>query len=223
MSNAGIILVAGNSTRFGTGTNKSLEIINGRSVLSYSFRIFLTHPRIDEVLIVCRKEDFETIKDIIQEEEIIKPVKIVLGGKTRQESVYNSLQKTDCDIVLIHDGARPVIKEEFIDLCLNEMKDYKGAIVGVKSKDTIKIVNDKDEIVTSTDRSITWNAQTPQCFDRKLLLSLHEKYKNDFVTDDAMLLEKEGYPVKMVNGDYTNIKITTYDDYLNVKKYLKEK
>ena len=223
MSNAGIILVAGNSTRFKTGTNKSLEKINDRSVLSYSFRVFLNHPKIDEVLIVSRKEDFDTIRETIKEEEIIKPVKIVLGGKTRQESVYNSLKETESDIVLIHDGARPVIKAEYIDLCLSKIKEYKGVVVGVKSKDTIKIVNEKDEIVTSTDRSLTWNAQTPQCFDKELLLSLHEKYRDDFVTDDAMLLEKEGYPVKMVSGDYSNIKITTYDDFLDVKKYLKEK
>ena len=223
MKVTGIILVAGDSTRFGTGMNKNLAEVEGRSILSYSLRTFLEHPKIDEVMIVCRRQDLDSIQMIVLEEDCSKPIHLVYGGRTRKESVHHALIESDADIVAIHDGARPAVKSSIISQCLQYMNEYPGVIVGVKAKDTIKIVNEREEIISSTNRDVTWNAQTPQCFQRSLLLRLHEKYQDEFITDDAMLLEKDGYPVKMVEGDYSNIKVTTYDDFLSIKKYLKEK
>ena len=101
------------------------------------------------------------------------------------------------------------------------MSEFKGVSIGVKSKDTVKITDDNGVVESTTKRSNTWLAHTPQCFDRKLLLSLHEKYKNSTATDDGMILENEGYKVKMIEGDYTNIKVTTYSDINIIKEFLK--
>ncbi len=219
----GIILVAGNSTRFGQNRNKNFENINGKTILSYSINAFGNNPYIDNVIIVIKEEDRETIKKIIKEEKINKKIDIVIGGSSRQESVYNAIKVVASDIVIIHDGARPAIKQEYISKCIEEMNSFKGVSIGVKSKDTIKITDDDGIVIDTTKRSNTWIIQTPQCFDTKILFDLHEKYKNTEVTDDCMILEKGGYKVKIIEGDYTNIKVTTYDDINIIKEFLKEK
>ena len=207
-----IILVAGNSTRFGQNRNKNFELINGKSVLSYSINAFNQNKYVDDIIIVVRERDKDIVEEIINREEIDKEIKLVLGGNTRQESVHNAIKNTASDIVIIHDGARPAIKQRYIDNAIEEMSNFKGVTIGVKSKDTIKITDDKGIVVNTTKRSNTWLIQTPQCFDREVLIELHEKYKNTEVTDDCMLLEKENYKIKIIEGDYTNIKVTTFED-----------
>ena len=103
------------------------------------------------------------------------------------------------------------------------MKSFKGVTIGVKSKDTIKITDSDGIVIDTTKRSNTWIVQTPQCFDRKILLNLHEKYKDEEVTDDCMLLEKGGYKIKIIEGDYTNIKVTTYSDINIIRRVVKMK
>ncbi len=217
----GIILVAGNSTRFGMNRNKNFELVNNKTILSYSINAFEDNSYIDNIIIVIKEEDRETIKKIINEEQINKKVDIVIGGNSRQESVYNAIKVATSDIVIIHDGARPAIKQEYISKCIEEMNSFKGVTIGVKSKDTIKITDDNGIVIDTTKRSNTWIIQTPQCFDRKILLDLHEKYKNDQVTDDCMILEKAGCKIKILEGDYTNIKVTTYSDINIIKEFLR--
>lgn len=217
----GIILVAGNSTRFGMNRNKNFELVNKKTILSYSINAFEDNSYIDNIIIVIKEEDRETIKKIINEEQINKKVDIVIGGNSRQESVYNAIKVATSDIVIIHDGARPAIKQEYISKCIEEMNSFKGVTIGVKSKDTIKITDDNGIVIDTTKRSNTWIIQTPQCFDRKILLDLHEKYKNDQVTDDCMILEKAGCKIKILEGDYTNIKVTTYSDINIIKEFLR--
>lgn len=216
----GIILVAGDSTRFGRNRNKNFELINGKTILSYSINVFDKNLYIDSIIVVIKEEDRETIKKIINEEEINKKIDIVIGGKSRQESVYNAIKAATSDIVIIHDGARPAIKKEYINKSIEEMNNFKGVTIGVKSKDTIKITDDNGIVIDTTKRSNTYIIQTPQCFDRKTLLDLHKKYKNAEVTDDCMILEKGGYKVKIIEGDYTNIKVTTYSDMNIIKEFL---
>lgn len=215
-----IILVAGNSTRFGQNRNKNFELINGKSILSYSINAFDKNKYIDNIIVVVRQADKEIVKDIISKEDIKKDVKLVYGGNTRQESVHNAIKNTASDIVIIHDGARPAIKQSYIDNAIEEMSNFKGVTIGVKSKDTIKITDDNGIVVNTTKRSNTWLIQTPQCFDRETLLELHEKYKNIEVTDDCMLLEKENYKIKIIEGDYTNIKVTTFEDMDIIRAFL---
>lgn len=218
----GVILVAGNSTRFGQNRNKNFELVNGKNILSYSINAFSNNTYIDNIIVVIKEDDRNTVQKIIDEQEASKKIDIVLGGSSRQESVYNAIKTTSSDIVIIHDGARPAIKQEYINKSIEEMNNFKGVTIGVKSKDTIKITDDNGIVINSTKRSNTWVIQTPQCFDRKILLELHEKYKKTEVTDDCMLLEKGGYAVKILEGDYTNIKVTTYSDMNIINEFLND-
>ena len=221
MKTSGIILIAGSSTRYNKGMNKNLELINNIPVFMYSIRVMNKVERINEIILVIKPEDEEQIIEYLKQEKIDKPIRIVYGGTTRKESVYNALLESNNDIVVIHDGARPLIKKEYIEECQDSLEDYSGAIVGVPVKDTIKIINDNSEIVESTNRQYTWIAQTPQCFRKKVLLELHEKYKDDkSITDDSILLEKEKIKVKMIRGSYTNIKLTTKEDLTYIKELL---
>lgn len=219
-----IILAAGNSVRYGMDRNKNFEEIgNKNTVLSYSFRGFDKNKYIDNIIVAAKEDEIDNIKEIIKNENLTKKTEVIIGGAERKDSVYNCIKKTDSDIVIIHDGARPIIKQKYINKCIENMKKFKGVTIGVKSIDTIKIVNDDGIVINSTDRNNTWSIQTPQCFDREILLNMHEKYKDDMVTDDCMLLEKDNYKIKIIEGDYTNIKITTPSDLDIIKKVLKNK
>lgn len=208
-----IIVAAGDSTRFGQNKNKNLFEVNEKPIIAYSIEAFNKSNRIDDIILVIKASEKEYFEGIVQNIELSKTLKYVNGGKTRMESVYNALRKTTSDIVIIHDGARPRIKEEYIDKCLEQMGKFKGVTVGVKAKDTIKICDDNGVVIETTKRANTYLIQTPQCFDRETLLELHEKFKGDSeITDDCMVLEKGGYKIKVVEGDYTNVKVTTFDD-----------
>lgn len=217
-----IILVAGNSTRYGQNRNKNFEKVNNKSIMEYSLDEFKKNKYIDDIIIAVKENETQNVQKLI-EEKTVKNIKIVIGGKTRKESVYNCIKNTNSDIVIIHDGARPVIKQEYIDKCIENVDKSQGVTIGVKSKDTIKITDDNNIVVNTTKRSNTWIIQTPQCFDREILLKMHEKYKNEEVTDDCMLLEKNSYKIKILEGDYTNIKITTFEDIKIVQEFLKNK
>lgn len=216
-----IILVAGNSTRFGQNRNKNFENIEGKEILVYSLEKFNENSLVDDITIVCKKDEEVRVKEIASNVTMKKNLNFVVGGKTRQESVYNALVKTESDIVIIQDGARMMIKDKYITDCINEMDNFKGVSIAVKSKDTIKITDDNGIVKETTFRKNTWVIQTPQCFERKTLLKMHEKYMGDeTVTDDCMLMERSGNPVKLIEGEYSNIKVTTYDDVSLVRGYL---
>lgn len=217
-----VILVAGNSTRYGQNRNKNFENIQGKPVMLYSLEEFHKNRYIDNIIIGAKEEEIPIIKNILQKEQFTKPIDIIVGGNSRQQTVYHCIQQTEADIVVIHDGARPAIKQEYINQCIESMKEFEGATVGVPSKDTIKITDENNVVVQSTQRSNTWIVQTPQCFERKILLDMHEKYKQEEMTDDCMLLEKNKNKVKILEGDYTNIKITTYEDLEIMKKIIRK-
>lgn len=220
MSVTGIILVAGNSTRFEKNTNKNFEKVNGKYILEYSLKQFVENELINEIIVAVKKEEKIFVNGII-ENYTKKPIKLIEGGKTRQESVYNCIKESKSSIVIIHDGARPVIKQEYINKCIGTMKKYDGATIAVKSKDTIKISDDNDIVINTTARKNTWIVQTPQCFKKDILLQAHIEFeKNKGITDDCMLLELIGKDVKLIEGDYTNIKVTTPDDIDLVKQFL---
>lgn len=214
MKISGIILAAGNSTRFGQNKNKNLFEINGEPIISNSLKIFDNSEKINEILLVIKKEEKEYFEEIIKRNKFKKTIKYVIGGNTRKASVYNAISQIDSDYVVIHDGARPNIKEEYIEKSIKELEKYKGVTIAVKAKDTIKICNENQEVVETTKRSNTWLIQTPQSFDRKILKESHEKFdaNDESLTDDCMILEKCGYTVKVIQGDYENIKVTTFGD-----------
>ena len=217
-----IVLVAGNSTRYGQNRNKNFDKLNGKEVFLYSIEAFDSNPNIDEVVVVYKKEEEHLVKNLITTSKYRKPIKFVRGGKERQESVYNAIKTIDSDIAIVHDGARPMIKNKYIDECTDAMQVFNGATIAVKAKDTIKISDENGLVKSTPNRVNTWQIQTPQCFRRKVLLKAHEKYRNEpMITDDCMLLEKENEKIKLIEGDYTNIKITTFED-LKIAESLNE-
>lgn len=216
-----IVLVAGSGTRFSKEKNKVLFEVNNKPIMLYSVEKFLQNENIDDLIVVTKASEKQTIEEILSKANTGKTIKIVEGGQTRQESVYNALKNTLSDIVIIHDGARPMIKGAYIDECLKAMQEFDGVSIAVKSKDTIKITDDYGVVLNTTKRANTWVIQTPQCFNREVLLKAHGDQKDVLgITDDCMMLENENYKVKLIEGDYSNIKVTTPDDLELAKQFL---
>ncbi|MBQ3640580.1 2-C-methyl-D-erythritol 4-phosphate cytidylyltransferase [bacterium] len=208
-----IITAGGTSSRFGK-ENKLLYRIKGKTVLEMTVEKFLDLTFVDKIIISANEAIIPDIPLKIKENAKIE---IIEGGETRQQSVFNALKIcNNCKTVIIHDGARPFISPHIIEKCFLKAQETKAAIVAVKTTDTIKIVN-KEGIITSTpNRETLWNAQTPQIFDYNLIFNLHKKHEGQNYTDDALLCEKENIPVYIVEGEYSNIKITTFDDVKNM-------
>src|SRR5574344_77274 len=203
MKISAIIPAGGTSSRFGN-KNKLLEKINGKEVILYSLETILSINEIFEVIIPAHQDLIPILKNLIKNQK----VKIIQGGKVRQESVYNGLLACSSpDLVLIHDGARPLLKKENAINCISDAKHYGASILAVNSIDTIKIVDENMKIIQTPQRNTLFNVQTPQIFDYKTILNAHQKFKGENYTDDAGLLEALGIDVYVTKGDYTNIKI----------------
>lgn len=214
-----VLLAGGSGTRFGGEKNKVYVEACGVPVLEYSRRVLEDSPLVDELIFVARAGEEEEIQPYLDRSG--KPARFVLGGDTRQESVYHALLAAAGEIVLIQDGARPMLTERYVRECVETMALYPGVTVGVRSKDTIKLADSSGLVKCTTRRADTWMIQTPQCFLRDVLLASHEKERgNPEITDDCMLLERAGLPVKLIEGDYTNIKVTTAEDLALVERFL---
>lgn len=220
-----VIVSAGNSTRMG-GINKQFLELDGMPVIAHSISAFQKCEYVDEIVIVTRESDIEEIKNLINKYSFTKVSSVVCGGETRQLSVFNGIIKTsnDAQIVAIHDGARPLVSVKIIEETIKATAEYGAAATGVKVKDTVKVVDDNDNIIDTPDRAYMRFIQTPQVFDKKLYLDAVVSVKNskDF-TDDCKLLEAYGKTVKFVDGDYENIKITTPEDIELAENYLKRR
>ena len=211
MSNTAIILGAGSGSRMKIEKSKLLLEICGKTVIQRSVDAFLNISDIDEIIVTVREQDIEAFSTLITDERVT----FVIGGETRQKSVKNAVDTIEeSDLIIIHDGARPLVKTEDIEKTIREAKDYGAAAVGVKVKDTIKVINSEGFVVDTPDRSTLFSVQTPQIFNfalYKQALEKAEKENKDF-TDDCQLIEFIGQKVKMVEGSYSNIKITTQED-----------
>ncbi len=221
-----IILSGGRGKRMGSSISKQYMMLNDRPILYYSLDSF-EKSDVDEVVVVVGKNDKEYVKSEIVDKYNFKKVKIITeGGAERYNSVYNGLMAIDDQMnvninntyVLIHDGARPFISVEIINKTIYEVMKDNAVVVGVPVKDTIKIVNNLNDIVDTPDRSMLWQVQTPQAF---LLPEIKAAYKKAIeserkdLTDDSMVMETfGGHTVKMIMGDYNNIKITTPEDLI---------
>lgn len=212
MSNVAIILGAGNSTRMKADKSKLLLKAGGMTVIERTVKTFSEIPVIDEIIVVCRESDLDSFEEVLGSYD----VSYCFGGNTRQESVFNAVETIDddCEYVIIHDGARPLITEDEILKTIDKAYEYGAAAVGVPVKDTIKVVDDDNIIVDTPDRSTLVSIRTPQIFKfdlYKKALELAKSQKKDF-TDDCALIENYGEKVCAVTGDYGNIKITTPED-----------
>jgi len=212
--NIGIILLAGQGKRMGGELPKQFLNLNNEPLFLFPVRTFVNCDDIDYVVLVTSDEYVQFVKDQIKKHSIKKIKGIVIGGKTRQESVRNaltSLKANEDDIVLIHDSARIFINEKIIKENIEAVCQYGAAVTALKSKDSVFKFNGK---INYLNRDEIYQIQTPQSFYFKDILSAHLKYKNEVVTDDASLLIKDGKQVKIVDGDSLNFKITTKEDYL---------
>ncbi len=214
-----IVLAGGKGTRMGTAVSKQYLKLGKYPILYYSLRAF-EESVVDEIVLVTALEDMEYCKkEIVEAYSFQKIVAIVSGGKERYHSVYEGLKAIgDTDIVMIHDGARPFVSGQTIERTALSSIQHKACVVGVKVKDTIKISNISDEIVGTPDRNLLWQVQTPQSFVFKDIKAAYAKVLEDKVaniTDDAMIWEYcYDEPVKLLEGDYFNIKITTPEDMI---------
>ena len=215
MKFSAIITAGGTSSRFGN-SNKLLEQINGKGIIEYTIDAF-KEAGIEDI-VVCANFSDRLLRYVLAG----LPVRVIEGGATRQESVYNGLQSVDCDYVLIHDGARPMISPEIIKKTMEEVVVKKAVSVMTKTIDTIKKVDEFGKIITTIDRSQLYNTQTPQAFELSLIKEVHEKYKGQSFTDDAGMVESFGKDVYIVEGDYRNIKVTTKSDLALAQIYLSE-
>ena len=193
--------------------NKLLLKLLEKPLLAWSLLAAERSSSIKWIGIMGQSADFPEFKQILSGLELSKPVELIIGGNTRQESVYNGLQALplDADRVLIHDGARCLATPELFDRCSEALFSCRGLIAAVPVKDTIKVVDSQGVITDTPDRNNLWAAQTPQGFEVSLLKDCHERGKELGwqVTDDAALFEKCGLPVQIVRGEETNLKVTT--------------
>ncbi|WP_035292604.1 2-C-methyl-D-erythritol 4-phosphate cytidylyltransferase [Clostridium sp. KNHs214] len=216
--NCAIILAAGKGVRMRAGVNKQYIELGDRPVIYYTLKAFEHSDIIDDIIIVAAKDEIEYCrKEVVEKYKIEKVSKIVEGGKERQDSVVNGLEEIEkCDIVLIHDGARPFVNKRIIEDGIKYAKKYGAAACGVPPKDTIKIRYQDGFSKETLKRNELFCVQTPQTFQYKLILNCHRKLNKDNVrvTDDTMVVERYGNKVYLYEGDYNNIKITTPEDLI---------
>ena len=220
-----IILAGGMGKRMGAPVSKQFIEIKGKPIIYYTIKKFSENKKIDNIVVVLSKDEVGYFKENILEKYNLKVDNIVIGGTERQDSVYNglkSLEDTNTDIVLIHDGARPFISDRIIDDGIKFAQVYGACAPGVMPKDTIKIKNESNFSVSTPDRGSLVAIQTPQVFKFNEILECHEKIKinNIVVTDDTMVAEKFGYSVYLYDGEYTNIKVTTPEDLILGEKLI---
>ncbi len=210
-----IITAGGTSSRYGN-KNKLLEYIKDKTVIEETVSKFTDIENITEIIIPANETIIETFKSMFPNQKI----KIIEGGNTRQKSVYNALKEVKNDYVIIHDGARPLIRKDTILYVMEHVIDKNAVSVMTKTTDTIKEVDSNGRIIRTIDRSKLYNTQTPQAFKTELIKDAHEKLIDGNYTDDCSMLEELNIPVYIVNGSYTNIKITIKSDLDFAKLYI---
>ena len=214
--NSVVIVSAGRGSRMKADINKQFLKLKGKEVIAHTIDKFYNNKNIDQIVVVVKEDEADFFRRNIIDKYGYKNIKIAFGGKERQDSVFNGLKAVNerCDIVLIHDGARPFVTDEIIKNSIECAKKNKCVIVGVPVKDTIKIINKDNEVCDTPNRSTLWSIQTPQVFEYLSIIKAHKiaKEKSYYGTDDSMLMEYLGYNVKVIEGSYNNIKITTPED-----------
>ena len=225
--NTAIVLAAGQGKRMHSKIQKQFLKIQGYPVLYYSLRCFQESPLIQDIILVTGEDALSYCKEeIVKKYGFTKVSNVIAGGKERYDYVYEGLCACkDCRYVLIHDGARPFITEEIIERGLEKVKETGACVVGMPSKDTIKLSDAEGYVKETPDRKCVWTIQTPQIFSYALIREAHDSIrKKDMskITDDAMVIEHEtGVKVALAEGSYQNIKITTPEDLYIAEAFLR--
>ena len=219
-----IVLAAGSGKRMGTSVKKQYLLLKEKPVLYYALKAFEDSERIRQIVLVTGAgEEAYCKEEIVEAYGFQKVTAIVAGGRERYHSVWNGLNaiESNNEYVFIHDGARPFVDQTTIERAYREVKKSKACVVGVPTKDTVKIADEAGFVAETPERKYVWQIQTPQVFEKELVwraysrLIEQEKSGNLTlqVTDDAMVVESmTQHPVKLVMGSYENIKLTTPED-----------
>lgn len=212
-----VLLAGGAGTRMGSPIPKQFLPLQDKPLALHSLDVFAAMPELDEIIIVC---DPEYRRHFAPYEERIS-LRYALPGKRRQDSVFNGIELLEGNrLVCIHDSARPLITEELVRKTVLAAHEHGAAVIGVKSKATVKLCDTDDFVVETPNRDLLWEVQTPQVVRLNLLKEGFAAAAHRTVTDDVSLVELLGKPVKVVEGTYTNIKVTTADDLIIAEKYL---
>ena len=226
--NTAIVLAAGQGKRMHSKVQKQFLEIQGYPVLYYSLRCFQESPLIQDIILVTGEESISYCKEeIVQKYGFTKVSAVIPGGKERYDSVYAGLcECRDCEYVLIHDGARPFVTEEILKRGLQKVKETGACVIGMPSKDTVKLSDEEGYVKETPNRKCVWTIQTPQIFSYSLIREAHDSIRQkdmSKITDDAMVAEHEtGVKIRFSEGSYRNIKITTPEDLVVAEAFLKE-
>jgi len=221
-----IIPAAGSGVRLKSDVPKPFIELNGKPMIVHTLSIFERCQHVASVVLVVPQDHMAEFEKLVGTHKLHKVIRIVAGGDTRQVSVYNGLQVVDhdTDIVLVHDGARPLAEATLIDRILSQAGNEQALVIGVPLKPTVKRIDPEAMLVKETiARHNLWEIQTPQIFRKEILLKAHEANVAKEATDDAMLVEKMGVKVRIIEGSYDNIKVTTPEDVALAEFYLNRK
>lgn len=221
-----IVLAAGSGKRMNSDVHKQYLLINEKPVIYYSLKAF-EESNVDNIVLVVGAGEIEYCKkEVVERYGLNKVCAIVEGGKERYHSVYEGLKAaTGTEYVLIHDGARPFLTQDIIERTIESVVQWQACVVGMPVKDTIKIVDEEEFAKETPNRANVWQVQTPQAFSYGLVYNAYKDMlatNESGITDDAMVVERmTDYKVKLIEGSYRNIKITTPEDLLIAEAYLK--
>lgn len=220
-----IVPAAGRGRRMGEEVNKQYLQLQSKPVLAYTLSACFAAKCFQTVIVVVTPGEEEIFhRDVLLPWFPTQDIMVISGGKERQDSIYNALNAVplDTEFVCIHDGARPLIKPALFQRCLETAMKHGAAIAAVPVKDTIKVTNDEGIVTETPPRQTLWSVQTPQVFRRDWLQDVYKRAYQDnyYATDDAGLLERYGYSVRVIMGDYENLKVTTPEDLLLVAALL---
>jgi len=217
-----IVVAAGRGERLGWRSKPFIKI-EKKPILYYTLRVLTKNPWIKNIILVVKKNDIKRARNLTIREKFNKIKKIIEGGETRRLSVERGLQFIDRDtqLILIHDAVRPFIPQDLINKVILQAERFGAAVIGVPLKPTIKRIQKNLFVEDTLDRRKIWEIQTPQIFKKDVILKAHRKFKDENFTDDSALVERLGLKVKIVKGDYSNIKITTPEDLVFAEAILK--
>lgn len=209
-----VLPAAGSGKRMGAEGNKLFLKLRGKPILAHTLEVFQQDEWCEQIILAIKEEERHLIKACLHEYHLTKVTKLVVGGKERQHSVYEALKAAEgVELVLVHDAARPFIQQQVIHKLVEAAAEQGGAVAAVKAKDTMKLVQN-GRVEGTIDRETLWAIQTPQAFRYQLLFDAAKQAdEQGFVgTDEAMLAERAGIPVYIVESSYDNQKMTTPED-----------
>ena len=219
MKKSVIIVAGGQGKRMGAGMPKQFLLLQGLPVLMHTINAFSKHPEI-EIVLVLPKEHIQEWSNLCNHHQFEVEHQITAGGETRFQSVKNGIELAPAGLIAVHDGVRPFVSPALIESCYNGAENHGVAIPVVKPKESIRRIQGNSSTVV--DRDLFVLVQTPQIFKSEILLDAYQQEENTAFTDDASVLELAGYPIHLVQGDYSNIKITTPADLAIAEVVIKD-